>query len=458
LVKIDYESVPGVFDIDSSLRADHVIWGKDNVLKNYLMEKGDVDSVWSQAAHIFEGEYSTGAQEQLYIEPNGMIASFDPQEGVTARGSMQCPYYIHKSLMALFALPANQIRVIQQETGGAFGGKEEYPSMIAGHAALLAWKSGHSVKLIYDREEDMAATTKRHPSRTRHKTAIAADGTLLAMDIEFIIDGGAYATLSAVVLSRGTIHAAGLYRCPNVRIRSTAVATNSPPHGAFRGFGAPQSIFALERHIDKIARGLHLAPDVFRERNFLYTGDTTATGQTIQQSLNLSAMQNRALTHACYSSKKARFEESNQNSAIKKGIGFATFFHGAGFTGSGERYLQSVANLHVTADGHVEILCSMTEMGQGTNTVLTQVAAETLNIPYEWVSILRPDTARVPNSGPTVASRTTMIIGKLVENASRSLIEKLALPVSYSVEQFAAAGIAGERVTLHRRASMDTYL
>jgi CO/xanthine dehydrogenase Mo-binding subunit len=432
LVKIDYEPLPGIFDVDSALEAKQII-------KQYLMEKGDVDSAWSQAAHVFEGEYSTGAQEQLYIEPNGMLASYDSQEGITVRGSMQCPYYVHKALMPLFALPAEKIRVVQQETGGAFGGKEEYPSMIAGHAALLAYKSGHPVKLIYDREEDMAATTKRHPSRTRHKTAIAADGTLLAMDIEFVIDGGAYATLSAVVLSRGTIHAPGPYRCPNVRVRSTAVATNSPPHGAFRGFGAPQSIFALERHMDKIARGLDIAPEEFRERNFLRTGDTTATGQTIHQSLDLAALQKRALTHSCYFAKKAEFHKSNKTSQVKRGIGLATFFHGAGFTGSGERYLQSVANLRAKANGTVEILCSMTEMGQGTNTVLTQVAAETLNIPYEWVSIVCPDTHLVPNSGPTVASRTTMTIGKLVERASQALIEKLCLPSSYTPEEFATA-------------------
>lgn len=439
LVKIDYEILPAIFDIDTSLRRDSVIWGEDNVFKHYLMEKGDVDAAWSRAAHIVEGEYATGAQEQLYIETNGMLATANPDDGVTVRGSMQCPYYIHKSLMPLFALPAEKIRVIQQETGGAFGGKEEYPSMIAGHAALLAWKSGHPVKLIYDREEDMAATTKRHPSRTRHKTAIAEDGTLLAMDIEFVIDGGAYATLSAVVLSRGTIHAPGPYRCPNVRVTSTAVATNSPPHGAFRGFGAPQSIFALERHIDKIARVLHLAPETFRENNFLRTGDTTATGQTICQSLDLPALQKRALTHACYAEKKAQFRRDNQVSAIKKGIGFATFFHGAGFTGSGERYLQSVVNLRAAPTGRVEILCSMTEMGQGTNTVLTQVAAETLAIPYEWVTIARPDTARVPNSGPTVASRTSMIIGNLIENASTNLKEKLRLPPVYSPAQFVEA-------------------
>ena len=439
LVKIDYEPLPAVFDMDSSLSRNQAIWGEDNVFKRYLMEKGDVDSVWSSAVHIVEGEYSTGAQEQLYIETNGMLATASPQEGVTVRGSMQCPYYIHKSLMPLFNLPASQIRVIQQETGGAFGGKEEYPSMIAGHAALLAWKAGHPVKLIYDREEDMAATTKRHPSRTRHKTAIGADGTLLAMDIEFTIDGGAYATLSGVVLSRGTIHAPGPYRCPNVRVRSTAVATNSPPHGAFRGFGAPQSIFALERHMDKIARALQMEPADFRARNFLQTGDTTATGQTVRQPLNMAALQNRALTHARYCEKKTAFRVENSDSLVKKGIGFATFFHGAGFTGSGERYLQSVVNLSVDIKGRVEILSSMTEMGQGTNTVLTQVAAETLRIPYDWVSISRPDTSRVPNSGPTVASRTSMIIGKLIENASLDLEQKLGLPSNYSPAQFAEA-------------------
>src|SRR2546427_4890287 len=133
----------------------------------------------------------------------------------------------------------------------------------------------------------MAATTKRYPSRTHHRTAVGKDGRLLAMDIDFAIDGGAYATLSSVVLSRGTIHAAGPYSCSNVRIRSRAMATNTPPRGAFRGFGAPQSIFALERHMDKIARVAGLSPEEFRRRNFLKTGQTTATGQTIQEPIDL---------------------------------------------------------------------------------------------------------------------------------------------------------------------------
>src|SRR5262249_32469613 len=156
--------------------------------------------------YIVEGEYTTGAQEQLYIENNGMLAVYDLSDGLTVWGSLQCPYYVHKALVSLCNLPAEKVRVIQMETGGAFGGKEDYPSVIAGHAALLAMKSGKPVKIAYDRMEDMAATTKRHPSRTRHRTAVSKDGKILGGEIEFTIDGGAYTTLSPVVLSRGAIH------------------------------------------------------------------------------------------------------------------------------------------------------------------------------------------------------------------------------------------------------------
>ena len=439
LIQITYEPLPAVFNMDEALLGDIDVWGEDNVFKRYLLNKGDVDGVWTDAAQIVEGEYSTGAQEQAYIEPNGMLATANAEEGVAVSGSLQCPYYVHRALVNLFGLPAEKIRVIQQETGGAFGGKEEYPSMIAGHAALLAWKSGRPVKIVYDREEDMAATTKRHPSRTRHRTAVSSDGRLLAMDIEFTIDGGAYSTLSAVVLSRGTLHAAGPYRCPNVRIRSTAVATNAPPHGAFRGFGAPQSLFALERHMNKVARAVGLSPEEFRRRNFLETGDATATGQVITQPLDLAGLQERALQAANFYEKTAAFRTENSSHALKKGIGFASFLHGAGFTGSGERHLKSVIELEGTREGGVCILSSMTEMGQGTNTILTQIAAEALGIEYEQVEICRPDTAYVPNSGPTVASRTSMVIGRLLERAAQEFKAKLrsqGLPEKYSSEEF----------------------
>ena len=425
-VVIDVEPLPGAFDISTAERGQPVVWGTDNVFKSYVVARGDVDSAFREAATIVEGEYETGAQEQLYIEPNGMLAIAGEESGITVWGSMQCPYYIHRALAGLFGLPPEKVRVVQMETGGGFGGKEEYPSVIAGHAALLAWKSGRPVKLLYDRAEDMTATTKRHPSRTRHRTALDANGRLLAMDIEFTIDGGAYCTLSPVVLSRGTIHAAGPYFCPNIRVRGRALATNAPPHGAFRGFGAPQSLFALERQMDRAASAAGLAPDEIRRRNFIRTGQTNAVGQVIREPVDMPGLLDRALALSDFHAKRARFDAENRTSAVKRGIGVATFMHGAGFTGSGEVHLASTATVEATRDGAVRVLSASTEIGQGTNTIFGQIAADALGIDLDLVEVVQPDTAVVPDSGPTVASRTCMVVGKLVESAARGLRLTLA--------------------------------
>ncbi|MGB7601279.1 MAG: xanthine dehydrogenase family protein molybdopterin-binding subunit [Candidatus Sulfotelmatobacter sp.] len=442
-ISIEYEPLPAVFTIDQSERRSDIIWGNDNIFKTYLIEKGAVDDIWGKAAYIVEDEYTTGAQEQLYIENNGMIAAFDASRGITVWGSLQCPYYIHKALMALCNLPAEKVRVVQMETGGAFGGKEEYPSMIAAHAALLAMKSGKPVKIIYDRIEDMAATTKRHPSRTRHRTAVSRDGKILGGEIDFTIDGGAYATLSSVVLSRGAIHAGGPYFWPNIRIRAKAVATNVPPHGAFRGFGAPQSLFAMERHMDRIAQRVGLSPVEIRRLNFLQPGQTTTTEQVVREPIDLSKLLDRALEVSDYYCKTKRFANENQDSTTKKGIGIAAFLHGAGFTGSGERYLSSVVGVEGCADGVVRVLVSSTEFGQGTKTVLSQITAEALGLPYEKVSVAQADTLEVPNSGPTVASRTVMVVGKLVQSAAlgikQTLLSSNLLRESYTAAEFSVA-------------------
>ena len=442
-VRLDIEPLPAVFTLEGSLAREQVIWGEDNVFKSFLVEKGNVDDAWAGAACVLEREYSTGAQEQLYIEPQGMLAIAGPAEGVTVWGSMQCPYYVHKALVPLFGLPKEKVRVVQTETGGGFGGKEEYPSMLAGHAALLAWKAGRPVKMIYDRAEDMVATTKRHPSRTRIRSAATRDGRLLALDIDFTIDGGAYATLSSVVLSRGTIHAGGPYSCPNVRVASRAVATNAPPHGAFRGFGAPQSIFALECHLDELAHELGLTAEEVRRRNFVQAGDTLAVGQVMKEEVALPALLDQAFAATSYREKLARFPLDNAGHRVKKGIGFASFMHGAGFTGSGEEYLASVVAVEATAEGRLRVRVASTEIGQGTNTILAQIAADTLGIDYDAVELAQPDTANVPNSGPTVASRTCMVVGKLVEGAALGVREKLLasglLAPGHGAEDFAAA-------------------
>ncbi len=467
-IRIDYDSLPGVFTIEDSEAAvlhndvDRVIWngadfgGSANCFKQYTMYSGDADATEDGLAHAFEtagfiveGEYATGAQEQLYIESNGVIAECfrdggGSVESVCVRGSMQCPYYLVHALTLVFDLPVERCRVIQTETGGAFGGKEDFPSIIGSHAALLAMKCCHPVKLVYDRAEDMASTTKRHPSRTRHRTAVSKEGKLLGGTIEFAIDGGAYATLSPVVLSRGTIHAPGPYKWPYLRVRSKAMATSVPPHGAFRGFGAPQSLFALERHMDKIARVIGITPEELRRRNFLSTGDHTATGQMLTEAVDMQGLLTRALAEHGYHEKLRRFAEENRHSMIKRGVGFACFMHGAGFTGSGERRLHSEVRLEVDESTlRPVLLVSSTEFGQGTNTILCQVAADTLRLPYEYIDICQPDTQRVPNSGPTVASRTAMIVGKLVERAAAKLLQQLRdfarLPAQHSLEDFRTA-------------------
>jgi CO/xanthine dehydrogenase Mo-binding subunit len=458
-VRIEYELLPPVFTIEESERQQQVVWGADNLFKSFLLEKGDVDSAWANAAHIVEGEYRTGAQEHLYIENNGVIAEYSDDSGITVWGSLQCPFYVHRTLLAVFNLPADKVRVIQTETGGAFGGKEDYPSILASHAALLAMKSGHAVKMVYDRIEDLAATTKRHPSRVRHRTALDERGKLLAMDIEVATDGGAYSTLSSTVLSRATLHSPGPYVCENVRVSSRSWATNTVPYGAFRGFGAPQAIFAVERHMDEIAAKLGIDPVELRRRNFLHDGDTTATEQLMREPVILDKLLDRALAQSDYCAKRTRFAHENIISPVKRGMGIAAFYHGSGLTGSGAHYLNSLAGIDVTRDGKVRVLVSSTEFGQGTNTVLAQVAAEALGLDYADVVMAPADTGIVPNSGPTVASRTAMVVGRLIERASMQLVtmlrEHAALGAHYSRSEFFAAcegyrAMHGEVVSLCR--------
>jgi CO/xanthine dehydrogenase Mo-binding subunit len=389
----------------------------DRVFKEILIEKGDVERAMASAATVVEGTYRTGHQEHVYIEPNGVVAVPD-NDGITVYGSIQCPYYVHKALVVLLGSSVKRVRVVQTETGGGFGGKEEYPSMIAAHAALLALKAQRPVKLIYDREEDMLATTKRHPSIVRHRTGVSRDGRIVAMDIDVLLDGGAYVTLSPVVLSRGAIHAGGPYRCGDTRIHARAVMTNTPPNGAFRGFGAPQTQFAMEVHMERIAEALGMDPVKLRQRNALRPGDTTATGQTLGADCSAVDVLRTAVKRSGYRRKRATY------AGTRRGIGVALFYHGSGFTGSGELKLASRAALEVTPTG-VRILTSSTEIGQGTRTMHAQIVADSLGVPYDTVEVAGPDTALVPDSGPTVASRTCMVVGRILQRCAEELRSQL---------------------------------
>src|SRR4051812_371728 len=437
-VQIDYRQTSPVYDYAAS----------PTVFKKIAIAKGRVEEGIALADVVVEGDYRMGHQEQLYIEPNGVIALPgngvpDDRDGVTVYGSMQCPYYVHRALTVLLGLPGDKVRVVQTETGGGFGGKEEYPSMIAGHAALLARKSRRPVKLIYDRVEDMVATTKRHPAIVRHRTGVTRDGRLTAIDIEAVLDGGAYATLSSVVLSRGVLHASGPYRCDHVRIRGRVMMTNTPPNGAFRGFGAPQTQFATEVHMDRIAERLGIDPVRLRELNALRPGDTTATGQRLgpdtsalqvlrdavkktdfKRRRQAMARDNARLRRATSAGRAFQARRGGPERATLRGIGLSLFLHGSGFTGGGEIRLASKASLALTERG-ARIFVASTEIGQGTRTMHAQIVADTLGVPYDCVDVNAADTAVVPDSGPTVPSRPCMVAGRIPQRCAEEMRTRL---------------------------------
>ena len=230
-ITITYEPLEPVLTIEDALAARTVIRGPDNVFKRYVIERGALDAAFAGADLVIEGEYRCGHQEHLYIETNAMLAERTQDGGIYVRGSMQCPYYLHGALQRVMALPPEKVRVAQTVTGGGFGGKEEFPSVIGAHVAVLAWKSGKPVKIVYDREEDLASTTKRHPAIVKVRTGVMRDGTLVALELDVVMDGGAYLTLSPVVLSRGAIHAGGPYRWPAARMGSKSISRSKSASG-----------------------------------------------------------------------------------------------------------------------------------------------------------------------------------------------------------------------------------
>jgi len=429
-VVVEYRELTPLFDAGSAEGNDSVIFAPDNVFKRIRIDKGDPSQV--SAGRVIEGTYTTGLHEQLYIECQGMLAMPRDDGGLTITGSLQCPYYITKAIGKLlgpdYEAPG-RINVVQACTGGGFGGKEEYPSMVAAHAALLALATGKPVKLIYKRDEDLRATTKRHPCAIRIRTRVDDAGHLLSFECDMVVDGGAYNTLTPVVLSRAVIHATGPYRCKHVRIDGRAVATNTPPNGAFRGFGAPQAHFAAERHMDRIARELCMDPVVLRRRNLLVDGDLSATGQEM---LDVGAAQVLDAALAAAESEPPALPDLPGGglgvTRQLRGRGVSLVFHGCGFTGNGEAALKGKVALELV-DGQVRILTGSTDIGQGTRTVFPQIVAQELDLSLDQVLVVEPDTAQVPDSGPTVASRTAMVVGGVCQQAAKKLADALALEV-----------------------------
>jgi CO/xanthine dehydrogenase Mo-binding subunit len=427
-INVQYEDREAIDSVSEAAEGRKTpLYGDDNLFANYQFgaAEREMNELFSEAAFVFEDEYSTGYQEQLYMEPQGVVGLYDGNR-ITVYGSMQCPYYVKKALIQGLGWDGERIRVVQTVTGGAFGGKEDYPSILAGHAAFAALKTGKPVQIILDRQEDITVTPKRHPSVIHFKTALDSEDIITAMEIHVTLDGGAYAGLTDVVLQRAMFAATGVYRVPNVRVTGKAFATNSVPAGAFRGFGGPQAFFGIEMHMHQIAIRRGRDPLAFKRRHMVEKGDATVTGGTYRQEVKLDRMTEILLDLTGYernsNGKPGDEQERPEYPPTNRGIGFSLFFHGAGFTGSGEKKkIKARVKLERRKDGLVEILVSSVEMGQGAQTTLRKIVAEKLEIPMESVLYENPDTDRVPDSGPTVASRTVMIVGSLLAEASNEL-------------------------------------
>jgi len=409
-IKVEYEELSPVFD---------VLDPTAETFFDYRYGKGDVENAFAEADKVYTEHFRTGRQEQAYLEPQGMIA--EPHDGrITVHGSMQCPYYIYGAVARAMGYEASRVQIRQDTTGGGFGGKEAYPSILACQVAVAAYKAGKPVRVIFDRREDMEFTSKRHPSLSTYKVAIR-DGRITAMDIDVIFDGGAYTTLSAVVLQRGIICASGIYKIDNLKVHGRAVKTNTVPSGAYRGFGAPQTFFAVEMMMDHIAGDLSIDALAFKQAHIVRQGDATSTNGKYHFPVPVPDMIEEVDRICNFREKKKEYQ--NQTGRYRRGIGMSMVFHGAGFTGSGERdHIKAVVKLHKYPDGTVEILASNTDIGQGLKTTFSKIVAQELNIPMERVIIHNPDTDRVPDSGPTVASRSLMTVGELLRRASISLL------------------------------------
>jgi CO/xanthine dehydrogenase Mo-binding subunit len=412
-IAVEYEPLPALLDMEEALRAGEVI-------SHWKVRRGETAAAMLRSdLVVVEGTYRTPYQEHAYIEPNGMIAVPDGQGGVVVYGSMQCPFYVQKAVASALGLDLARARIVQTVTGGGFGGKEDAPSAPGAQVALLAQATGRPVRMILSREEDMAVMSKRHPGRVHMRTAATREGQLVAAEVDYLLDGGAYATLSPVVLFRGTVHACGPYRVPNVKVDSRVVRTHKVPCGAFRGFGEPQVVFACESQMDVLAERLGMDPLVLRLKNALAEGDETITGHKLTASVGFGDVLDKVAASSDWTRKRAEYEKDS--GLVRRGIGIAACYYGVGLGAMGKHLNPAGASVVVSADGSVTVAVGTTEIGQGMITVLSQIAAEALGCPVEVVRVMEADTSRVPDSGPTVASRTTVMSGNAIRDAAAKI-------------------------------------
>ena len=420
-ITVTYEEGEPAVSIDDALALKGgPILEKDDIHCSLVSEKGeDVEEVLARAETIVEETVETGFQEHVHLETNSALCCIEDGR-YTFYISCQCPFYVRKSVAGLLGLKPQDIRVKQTTTGGAFGGKEHFPDVLAGPLLVAESVVRKPIKLVFDREEDMLYSVKRHPSKVTFRTGLDKDGRIMGSDINVYYNCGAYLSSSYVVLQRGVFHANGVYNFPSTRIHGYGMATNTFPSDAFRGFGAPQTLFAIETHMDHIAHRLGVDPVEYKRSCFLCQGDETVTQGHIVEKVVLEEMLEQVAAKSDYWRKSKEYGRGSG-----KGIGMSFYNHGGAFTGNGEQAIIK-AHLKLVKDGgHFTILCGQTERGQGFRTILRKIVAAVLEVDLDDGTYANPDTDLVPDSGPTAASRSTMIVGRLAEEAATKMKERL---------------------------------
>ncbi|WP_375749016.1 xanthine dehydrogenase family protein molybdopterin-binding subunit [Vibrio sp. HN007] len=421
-IEVEYEPLTPAYTIEQSKALiDGAIHSTDNVLDTHTLNKGNIDEGFAKAVTIIEETCTTGYQEHIYLETQGCVGY--PKDGkIVIEGSMQCPFYVHHCMAVL--LGHDHVRAIQCPTGGGFGGKEDYPDVLAGPLAVAVERLQKPIRIILERSEDIQFTSKRHPVEFNYRTGVDADGNIVAMELNFDINSGAYLSLSGIVLQRSLTTATNVYDIPNVRVEGHAWTTNTVPTGAFRGFGSPQNCFCMETHMSHVAKKVGEDPATFKQRHFLKSDSKTLTGADIFGDLVLDQMLENVLGSSDYQNKVTAYANQPADSEKRKGIGLAIFQHGCGFAGDLEDTLvRARVGLNKLADGTIRILASNTDIGQGLSLTFRKIVADTMNRPLDTIQLAVPDTGIVPDSGPTVASRSILIVGYLLEKAAKKLQE-----------------------------------
>jgi CO/xanthine dehydrogenase Mo-binding subunit len=422
-IEIDYEPLPAVLTIDEALAVDAPLVHEDlvnyikiapsfserNVLWQCRLEEGKIDSAWAQCDVVVEDVFETAAQHHMYMEPCGALAEVDRSGRLTIWSSCQSVHLVQQRTAEWLSIPMGRIRALAPKIGGGFGAKG---GLHVQHlAAALALKTGRPVKMVLSRVEDFEIVRSRHPARVVMKTGAKSDGTLLAREASIFLDGGAYADESPTVLSFAVLMARGPYRIPHLRSRGLVVYTNKLKASAFRGFGNPQVTFAGESQIDRIAEKLGIHPVELRLRNAVAAGDQWAGGQTLQACGLRECL--TKLRDAVEAAPELPFAPQH-----RRGVGYSAFAHISGLLSTG-------CNIYLRSDGSVAVNTGVVDIGQGSDTVLTQICADALMLTPERVSFASPDSDSSPWNWKTAASRVTYMAGRVVLAATIEVRDKI---------------------------------